>query len=375
MAPLANSIPFKPRPANRFSAGVIAITDGIVHDIPTDRSRLSFTAPFHALVTGRPNEFDRRVELVEAPRFGIVGKDVTVTVRVENQGAPQGPVRMTIRQNGQVLGTRNVMAGVPARLPLRIDRAGMNLFEISVETAPGELTALNNLLALPIDGVRDKLRVLLVSGEPHAGERTWRNLLKADPNVDLVHFTILRPPEKQDGTPTNELSLIAFPTRELFVTKISEFATVPLLRKDFTIHETQIHEAVIAGADAILLIVAALDDELLRRLYDEAKSFQLDVLVEVHDLAEMERAIDLGADLIGINNRNLKTFVVDMATTERLAEEVPDDVILVSESGIKTHDDALRALQAGANAILVGETLMRADDPSRAVEAFMELSI
>ena len=204
-------------------AGVIAITDGIVHDIPTDRSRLSFTAPFHALVTGRPNEFDRRIELVEAPRFGIVGKDVTVTVRVENQGAPQGPVRMTIRQNGQVLGTRNVMAGVPARLPLRIDRAGMNLFEISVETAPGELTALNNLLALPIDGVREKLRVLLVSGEPHAGERTWRNLLKADPNVDLVHFTILRPPEKQDGTPTNELSLIAFPTRELFVTKISEF--------------------------------------------------------------------------------------------------------------------------------------------------------
>jgi hypothetical protein len=99
----------------------------------------------------------------------------------------------------------------------------MNLFEISVETAQGELTALNNLLALPIDGVREKLRVLLVSGEPHAGERTWRNLLKADPNVDLVHFTILRPPEKQDGTPTNELSLIAFPTRELFVTKIAEF--------------------------------------------------------------------------------------------------------------------------------------------------------
>jgi hypothetical protein len=204
-------------------AGVIAITDGVVHDIPADRARLPFTAPFHALVTGRPGEFDRRIELVEAPRFGIVGKDVTVTVRVENQGAPAGPVRMTIRQNGQVLGTRNVISGVPARIPVKIDRAGMNLFEMSVETAPGELTPLNNLLALPIDGVREKLRVLLVSGEPHAGERTWRNLLKADPNVDLVHFTILRPPEKQDGTPTNELSLIAFPTRELFVTKISEF--------------------------------------------------------------------------------------------------------------------------------------------------------
>jgi indole-3-glycerol phosphate synthase len=160
-----------------------------------------------------------------------------------------------------------------------------------------------------------------------------------------------------------------------YLSKISEFSTVPLLRKDFTIHETQIHEAVISGADAILLIVAALNDDLLRHLYDEAKSFQLDVLVEVHDLPEMERALDLGADLIGINNRNLKTFVIDMATTERLAEEVPDDVILVSESGIKTHDDALRALQAGANAILVGETLMRSDDPSRAVESFMQIKI
>ena len=204
-------------------AGVIAITDGVVHDIPADRSRLSFTAPLHALVTGRPNEFDRRIELVEAPRFGIVGKEITATVRIENQGGPLGPVRMTIRQNGEAVGTRTAMPGTPVKLALKIDRAGMNLFEIAIETAPGELTALNNRIALPIEGVREKLRVLLVSGEPHAGERTWRNLLKADPNVDLVHFTILRPPEKQDGTPTNELSLIAFPTRELFVTKIAEF--------------------------------------------------------------------------------------------------------------------------------------------------------
>lgn len=204
-------------------AGVIAITDGVVHDIPADRSRLSFTAPLHALVTGRAGEFDRRIELVESPRFGIVGKEIFATVRIENQGGPAGPVRMTIRQNGEAVGTRNALPGQPVRLPLKIDRAGMNLFEIAIETAPGELTALNNIIALPIEGVREKLRVLLVSGEPHAGERTWRNLLKADPNVDLVHFTILRPPEKQDGTPTNELSLIAFPTRELFITKIAEF--------------------------------------------------------------------------------------------------------------------------------------------------------
>jgi hypothetical protein len=204
-------------------AGVIAITDGVVHDIPTEPGRLSFSAPFHGLVTGRPNEFDRRIELVEAPRFGIVGKDVNATVRIENQGGAITPVRMTIRQNGEVVATRNAAPGVPIRVPLRIDRAGMNLYEIAIDAAPGELTELNNTLALPIEGVREKLRVLLVSGEPHAGERTWRNLLKADPNVDLVHFTILRPPEKQDGTPTNELSLIAFPTRELFMTKIREF--------------------------------------------------------------------------------------------------------------------------------------------------------
>ena len=141
------------------------------------------------------------------------------------------------------------------------------------------------------------------------------------------------------------------------------------------IHEVQIHEAIVTGADAILLIVAALDDETLHRLYEEAKSFSLDVLVEVHDLREMERALELGADLIGINNRNLKTFAVDLATTEILAEEVPDDVLLVSESGIKSVDDARRALEAGANAVLIGETLMRAHDPSRAIEEYLELEL
>lgn len=204
-------------------AGVIAISDGQVHDVPQERARLPFSAPFHALITGRPDEFDRRIDLVEAPRFGIVGREVTAIIRVEAQGANAGPTRLTLRQNGETLPSRVVAPGVPVKVPLKIDRAGNNLFEIGIETVPGELTALNNIIALPIEGVREKLHVLLVSGEPHAGERTWRNLLKGDANVDLVHFTILRPPEKQDGTPTNELSLIAFPTRELFVTKISEF--------------------------------------------------------------------------------------------------------------------------------------------------------
>lgn len=160
-----------------------------------------------------------------------------------------------------------------------------------------------------------------------------------------------------------------------YLTEISRFSDAPLLRKDFTIHEVQIHEASVSGADAILLIVAALDDDTLKRLYEEAKSLMLDVLVEVHDLPEMERALELGADLIGVNNRNLKTFDVDLATTEALAEEVPDDVLLVSESGIKSPEDALRALEAGANAVLIGEALMRSHDPSREVEAYLELEL
>jgi len=158
-----------------------------------------------------------------------------------------------------------------------------------------------------------------------------------------------------------------------YLSRIAEFSTAPLLRKDFTIHPLQIHEAVVAGADAVLLIVAALDDATLRSLHREARDFQLDVLVEVHDLAEMERALDLGADLIGINNRNLKTFETDLATTERLAEEVPDEVLLVSESGIKSPADARRALDAGANAVLIGETLMRAEIPAEAVADYLAL--
>lgn len=159
------------------------------------------------------------------------------------------------------------------------------------------------------------------------------------------------------------------------LSEISRFSSAPLLRKDFIIHEVQIHEASVAGADAVLLIVAALDDDTLRRLYDEAKGLMLDVLVEVHDLREMERAIELGADLIGINNRNLKSFAVDLATTESLADEVPDDVLLVSESGIRSVDDAIRVLEAGANAVLIGESLMRAEDPSREIEAYLALEL
>ncbi len=158
--------------------------------------------------------------------------------------------------------------------------------------------------------------------------------------------------------------------------KISKESPIPLLRKDFTVHEVQIYEAVVAGADAILLIVAALDDETLHRLYHTAKDLQLDVLVEVHNLQEMERALELERiDLLGINNRNLKTFVTDLATTEQLAEEVPDDVLLVSESGLKDAADGQRVLDAGANAILVGESLMRATTPQEGIQAYLDLTL
>jgi indole-3-glycerol phosphate synthase len=145
-----------------------------------------------------------------------------------------------------------------------------------------------------------------------------------------------------------------------YLRQIREQVELPLLRKDFILHELQVYESVIAGADAILLIVASLGDQQLSQLYNIARNCQLDVLVEVHDLPEMERALELGADMIGINNRNLKTFEVDLATTETLAEEIPADTVAISESGIKEVEDIRRVRAAGINAVLIGETLMRA---------------
>jgi hypothetical protein len=207
-------------------AGAIMITDGRVHDVPTDAATLGFAAPLHALITGHANERERRVVLTVTPRFGIVGQSQTIGFRVEDQGAPAGSAEVTVRRDGEVLEKRVVPVHTDNEVSVPIPHAGPNFVEIEASPLPGELTAVNNRAVVSIDGVRDKLRVLLVSGEPHAGERTWRNLLKSDASVDLVHFTILRPPEKQDGTPINELSLIAFPTRELFQQKISEFQLI-----------------------------------------------------------------------------------------------------------------------------------------------------
>jgi hypothetical protein len=212
-------------PADRI-AGAIMITDGRVHDVPADPGALGFAAPVHALITGSKDERDRRVALIAAPRFGIVGQSQTITYRVEDQGADRTTAQVTVRRDGAVIETRTVAVGTPQQADIPIPHAGANIVEIEAAPLKDELTTINDRAVVTIDGVRDKLRVLLVSGEPTAGERTWRNLLKSDASVDLVHFTILRPPEKQDGTPINELSLIAFPTRELFQQKIGEFQLI-----------------------------------------------------------------------------------------------------------------------------------------------------
>ena len=201
--------------------GAVMITDGQVHDVPENAA--SFGGPLHALITGEEDESDRRIRFERAPRFGIVGREMEMTYRVIGAKGESGQIDVRVSVNGEQRGIRSTIIGQETALTTAITQAGRNIVELSIERGNDELTDTNNRAIAIVDGIRENLRVLLVSGEPHAGERTWRNLLKSDASVDLVHFTILRPPEKQDGTPINELSLIAFPTRELFVEKINDF--------------------------------------------------------------------------------------------------------------------------------------------------------
>jgi hypothetical protein len=204
--------------------GAIMITDGDVHDIPASAAALGFNAPLHALITGHEGERQRRIELVEAPRYGIVGKDQVIAARVLDSADHGEPVTLAVRRDGETIANIDAKVGQRIEVKVRIDHAGPNVIELEVAKVEGELATDSNRAVVNIEGVRDKLHVLLVSGKPHPGERMWRNLLKSDPNVDLVHFTILRPPEKGgDGTPINELSLIAFPVADLFGRKIKDF--------------------------------------------------------------------------------------------------------------------------------------------------------
>jgi hypothetical protein len=220
-------------PRQRLAA-VVMITDGQVHDVPGGDAKAAaetVAAPLHVLLSGKPDEGDRRLVITQAPSFGLVGKEAPLKIRVEDlpdrtarkQDVGAGQAILTWRKDGGEQHQIGVPIGrdVPFNLP--IDHGGSNILELSVQSGPHELTLDNNHAVVVVNGVRDRLRVLLVSGEPHAGERVWRNILKSDPSVDLVHFTILRPPEKQDGTPIRELSLIAFPIRELFDVRLDDF--------------------------------------------------------------------------------------------------------------------------------------------------------
>ena len=220
-------------PRSRF-AGAILLTDGEVHDTPTieQATKLLDGSPLNVLIPAAGEETDRRLRIIEAPSYGLLGKSVTLRVIVEDLGVarPGGPVRLTIRRDGEPVRTESVPEGTEQSIEIPITRAGPTVIELSAEKLPGEISPLNNRAVIEINGVRDRLRVLLISGEPHSGERTWRRLLKADPAVDLVHFTILRPPEKDDQTPLNELALIAFPVRELFLDKLDSFDLIVLDR-------------------------------------------------------------------------------------------------------------------------------------------------
>jgi hypothetical protein len=204
-------------------AGIIAISDGQIHDVDLP---LDLPAPLHVLLSGRETDWDRRLLVQNAPAFAIIGEPVTLTIRIEDSGAAPtdiGLAPLDISVDGAAPQRFNVRIGEDVTLPITLPHGGRNVIQFTVPEAEGELTDRNNTALIQINGIRDRLRVLLVSGEPHAGGRTWRNLLKSDSSVDLVHFTILRPPEKQDGVPVSELSLIAFPTRELFLEKIDDF--------------------------------------------------------------------------------------------------------------------------------------------------------
>ena len=203
-------------------AGAIVISDGQIHDAELAPN---MELPVHLLLTGEPQDWDRRLVVKNAPGFAILGEPVVLSLLVEDQGVTPkaGFAYLMLSVDGGPKQRYQIPVNQEVEVEIDLKHGGMNILQLSTPKLDGELTDRNNGAVVQINALRDRLRVLLVSGVPHPGERTWRNLLKSDSSVDLVHFTILRPPEKQDGVPVTELSLIAFPTRELFLEKIGEF--------------------------------------------------------------------------------------------------------------------------------------------------------
>jgi hypothetical protein len=201
---------------------VVVITDGQAADAPEDPSRMRELGPAHVLIVGDPERGDRRLELIAAPTFGIIDEPMRVTGRVVDANN-NAQVRVRVSIDGVQSTETLVRANREFAINITLDKRGRNMVIVEADAGPQEITLANNRAAFAANGVRDRLRVLLVTGEPHQGARVWRNLLKSDPAVDLVHFTILRPPDKQDFVPLSELALIPFPTEELFERRLDEF--------------------------------------------------------------------------------------------------------------------------------------------------------
>ncbi|WP_273759292.1 glutamine amidotransferase [Bartonella sp. ML70XJBT.G] len=217
-------------PPSRY-AGTIFITDGQVHDIP-DITDLHHQAPLNALITGRSSEFDRQVKIISPPRFALVNKPQMLSILVEDKGQTQQSLPkqadITVSVNGQEVGHYSVTPGNIFQTEITLPHAEKNIIQVTTEAYKDELSSENNRAIAIIEGIRENLRVLLISGAPYNGERTWRDLLKGDSNIDLVHFTILRPPNKADNTPLSQLSLVVFPTKKLFVEEINNFDLIIL---------------------------------------------------------------------------------------------------------------------------------------------------
>ncbi len=212
-------------PAGRLGA-VIVLTDGQVHDVPESDNALIGGAPVHVLVSGHDNEYDRRIILESSPSFGIVGEEMEVSFRVVDEGPVRGAgsdVSVTITGDGQPLATKIVRPGETVDVKFEVPHGGENLIAFEVTPLEGEITDLNNRIVTSVEGIRENLRVLLISGEANDNTRAWRNLLKSDPALDLVHFSLLRTQEDEDKTPINQLSLIPVPVQEIFDRQLENF--------------------------------------------------------------------------------------------------------------------------------------------------------
>ena len=204
-------------------AGAIIITDGQIEDAPSILENYNFKAPVNIILTGEKEEKDRRLIIESSPRFGIVGEEIKIDIKVEDISANTPNALVTINMNDEIEQSRSIPIGEVVTITMPLERAGITSLNIEVEPGKEELTLQNNKSVIEINAIRERLKVMLVSGEPNMGLRSWRNLLNSDPSVDLVHFTILRPPNKQDLTPVGELSLIPFPSRELFQANLNDF--------------------------------------------------------------------------------------------------------------------------------------------------------